>query len=185
MSLGTILEMCEAGILSIPHLPLNEQVEALNKTRLMLHEAGPFAGEPVGLVEWVPAEVVHANDYNPNSVAPPEMELLRLSIMADGYTQPIVTYHEDGRRTVIDGFHRNRVGKECADVAERVKGYLPVVRIRSDELRAAIHANDVIAIERECLDLAAPFLRMAEQLQDKKRLLRREARALAALGAAE
>jgi hypothetical protein len=49
-----------------------------------------------------------------------------------------------------------------------------------DELRAAIHANDVIAIERECLDLAAPLLRMAEQLQDKKRLLRREARALAA-----
>ena len=132
MSLGTILEMCEAGILSIPHLPLNEQVEALNKIRLMLHEAGPFSTEPVDLVEWVPAEVVHANDYNPNSVAPPEMELLRLSIMADGYTQPIVTYPEDGKRTVIDGFHRNRVGKECADVTARVRGYLPVVRIRSE-----------------------------------------------------
>ena len=86
---------------------------------------------PVSNVIWIPIEYVFANDYNPNTVAPPEMELLHISIAADGYTQPIVTYPEDGKRTVIDGFHRNRVGKECKDVRERVKGYLPVVRIRS------------------------------------------------------
>jgi ParB-like chromosome segregation protein Spo0J len=80
----------------------------------------------------VPAEKVAANDYNPNSVAPPEMELLRVSIMADGYTQPIVTSLENEAITVVDGFHRNRVGKECADVRERVHGYLPVVQIKDD-----------------------------------------------------
>jgi ParB-like chromosome segregation protein Spo0J len=111
---------------------LSDRVAALNMIRRRIHELSPFAGEPVDLVEWVPQDEVHANDYNPNSVAPPEMELLRLSIMADGYTQPIVTNQEDEGRVVIDGFHRNRVGRECEDVAERIKGYLPVVQIRTD-----------------------------------------------------
>lgn len=113
---------------------LVEQVEFINALRVVIHEASPFAGEPVDLIQWVPADNVHSNNYNPNAVAPPEMELLRLSIMADGYTQPIVTNADDDGvgRTVIDGFHRNRVGKECADVAERVRGYLPVVQIKSD-----------------------------------------------------
>ncbi len=112
---------------------LADQVSALNALRDTIAEFSPFSTEPVDNVRWVPAETVGANDYNPNSVAPPEMELLRLSIMADGYTQPIVTNTEDdGSIVVIDGFHRNRVGKECEDVQARVKGYLPVVQIRTD-----------------------------------------------------
>lgn len=108
------------------------QVELINQVRRDLHEVSPFAGEPVDLVQWVPAESVHGNQYNPNSVAPPEMELLRLSITADGYTQPIVSMATEDGIEVVDGFHRHRVGKECADVRERIKGYLPVVEIRSD-----------------------------------------------------
>lgn len=60
------------------------------------------------------------------------MELLHTSIKEDGYTQPIVVYAHDGIYEVVDGFHRNRVGKECADIRERVKGYLPVVVINED-----------------------------------------------------
>jgi hypothetical protein len=52
--------------------------------------------------------------------------------MADGYTQPIVTMPDEEGRVVIDGFHRHRVGREMPDVAARIHGYLPVVRIRSD-----------------------------------------------------
>lgn len=111
---------------------LTEQVELINALRVVIHEASPFAGEPVDLVQWVPADSVHGNSYNPNSVAPPEMDLLRLSITADGYTQPIVAMTEEDGIEVIDGFHRHRVGKECADVRDRVRGYLPVVEIRSD-----------------------------------------------------
>ena len=63
------------------------------------------------------------------------MELLRLSISNDGYTQPIVSMDNmDGTREVIDGFHRNRVGKECKDIQSRVHGYLPVVTIRESQL---------------------------------------------------
>lgn len=111
---------------------LNQTVTRLNTIRSFIAEFSPFSGEPVDLVEWVSNETVRANDYNPNSVAPPEMELLRHSIMADGYTQPIVTMPEGDDRVVIDGFHRHRVGKELSDVRNRVHGYLPVVRIRED-----------------------------------------------------
>lgn len=113
---------------------IDEQIAFMNELRRVIHEVGPFASEPVDLVEWVPAGAVTANDYNPNSVAVPEMELLRLSVMADGFTQPIVTNQEDGTREVIDGFHRNRVGKECDDVRHRTHGHLPVVQIRGDRL---------------------------------------------------
>lgn len=110
------------------------RVHALNLIREYLHSVSPFATEPVDFVKWVPNVEVHANSYNPNSVAPPEMELLRVSIMSDGYTQPIVSNYETDHYEVVDGFHRNRVGKECADVRERVHGYLPVVQIRAEQV---------------------------------------------------
>ncbi|WP_319798268.1 ParB/RepB/Spo0J family partition protein [Nitrobacter sp.] len=95
----------------------------------------PFAAEPVDLVLWVPAETVGANDYNPNSVAPPEMKLLERSITVDGYTMPVVTWvMEDGRRETIDGFHRGKVGRESRPVRERTGGYLPVSTVNADRL---------------------------------------------------
>lgn len=115
----------------IQTLSIEDKVNAINKIREELSKYSPFSAEPVDCVKWVKSADVFANDYNPNSVAPPEMELLRISIMADGYTQPIVTNNEDGSFVVIDGFHRNRVGRECEDVRDRVHGYLPVVQIRA------------------------------------------------------
>ena len=115
-------------------LPTEQKVDALNEIREALNQISPFKNEPVDFVRWVKADGVRANDYNPNSVAPPEMELLRLSIMEDGYTQPIVTNLEEDVRVVVDGFHRNRVGRECDDVRERIHGYLPVVQIRATQV---------------------------------------------------
>jgi ParB-like chromosome segregation protein Spo0J len=128
----SIINGCAPYIESIRNLPMDERVRAVNDLRALIHEQSPFASEPVDFVRWVTSSNVHANDYNPNSVAPPEMELLRLSIRADGYTQPIVAMLSDDAHEVIDGFHRHRVGKECADVTARVHGYLPLVEIRSD-----------------------------------------------------
>jgi hypothetical protein len=113
---------------------IENMVGAINDLRATIHAFSPFKSEPVDYVKWVSAEVVTANDYNPNSVAPPEMELLRTSISADGYTQPIVGNEEDGKIVVVDGFHRHRVGKECADINLRIHNFLPVVQIRSEQM---------------------------------------------------
>jgi ParB-like chromosome segregation protein Spo0J len=117
-------------IKEIANLPETERIEVINNIKLKLHEISPFKNEPVDCVLWVKGSKVGANDYNPNKVAPPEMELLKVSIMSDGYTQPIVAFPEADQYTVIDGFHRNRVGKEIPEVKERVKGYLPITIIR-------------------------------------------------------
>lgn len=135
-------------IRSLDELPADEKIEKINAIKLALHEVSPFKSEPVDCVIWVKNGLVHANDYNPNSVAPPEMELLRVSIDADGYTQPIVSMPDSsGGYEVIDGFHRHRVGKECADIQKRVQGYLPLVQIRksqadlSDRMASTIRHN--------------------------------------------
>lgn len=84
---------------------------------------------PVYQVKAVPIEKVTANDYNPNSVAPPEMELLEISIWEDGYTQPVVVVYDDenDRYVVVDGFHRYLTLKNSERIYEREKGMLPVV----------------------------------------------------------
>lgn len=124
----------EQEIEEISRLPLDEKIDRINSLREALHKISPFNTEPVDYVKWVKNPLVHSNDYNPNSVAPPEMELLRHSITQDGYTQPIVSMPDpDGRYEVIDGFHRHRVGKECEDIQSKVHGYLPIVQIRESQ----------------------------------------------------
>lgn len=112
---------------------LDERVDLINEVRGKIHELSPFKSEPVDFVKWVKNENVVANDYNPNKVAPPEMQLLEVSIINDGYTQPIVTFPNEDKIEVVDGFHRSRVGKESILVKSRVNGFLPVVSIRKEK----------------------------------------------------
>jgi len=122
-------------------LPIDERIRRINEIKLDLQNYSPFSSNPVDCVIWVKKETVFANDYNPNSVAPPEMKLLEHSIMEDGYTQPIVTWKTENGLEVIDGFHRSRVGKESKEVSNRVMGYLPVVVVRDSQT----NKNDRIA----------------------------------------
>lgn len=143
---STIKNICDA-VNELADLPIEQRVDALNRVRLALHKISPFASEPVDCVQWVKADVVTANDYNPNTVAPPEMKLLEHSIKEDGYTQPIVSWFRDEEYEVVDGFHRHRVGKESKAVRSRVHGYLPLVVInesrqdKSDRIAATIRHN--------------------------------------------
>lgn len=125
----------------------DECIEAINEIKIELHKLSPFKDEPVDCILWVKSDKIQANDYNPNRVAPPEMKLLQTSILEDGYTQPIVGFREDGIFTVVDGFHRTRVGREVLDIRKRIKGYLPISVInegredRSDRIAATIRHN--------------------------------------------
>lgn len=145
-----ILADARALFARLDALDLEQRIDTINALRLALHEHSPHRGQPVDCVLWVKADTVGANDYNPNVVAPPEMELLKLSISADGYTQPVVAWQpdeSDGTYQVVDGFHRHRVGKEDDQVRAAVHGRLPVTVInadrtdRADRMAATIRHN--------------------------------------------
>jgi ParB-like chromosome segregation protein Spo0J len=111
---------------------VDAKIALINQLKELLHKKSPFSEEPVDCVIWVKSADVQANDYNPNSVAPPEMKLLQLSIESDGYTQPVVAWDRDTHLEVVDGFHRTRVAKECESVRNRVHGYIPVAVVKND-----------------------------------------------------
>lgn len=101
--------------------------------------------QPISSVEWVARDAITANDYNPNKQAPPEHRLLEVSILQDGWTQPIVVFDAgDGTKPVIvDGEHRWRTAAKPS-VAKLTGGMVPIVRIckpREDRIMATIRHN--------------------------------------------
>lgn len=111
-----------------------EKIKAITDIKDMLFELSPVKHNPVDNVKWVPVEMVEANDYNPNSVAKREMQLLYVSISHDGYTQPIVTIldKKKNKYVIVDGFHRYAISKAKEDIREGNKGLLPIVVIDKD-----------------------------------------------------
>jgi ParB-like chromosome segregation protein Spo0J len=117
-----------------------DRIEAINQIRLALHEHSPMKDNPVDCVLWKKQEEIHANSYNPNRVAPPEIALLEDSIRKDGFTQPIVVCQEDsGESEVVDGFHRYLTGEKLQ------YSYLPVTRTKNtglaDRMASTIRHN--------------------------------------------
>lgn len=88
------------------------------------------AAQPVGKVEWIDRERLSANSWNPNKQAPPEHELLRISILEDGWTQPIVVREHDGgdRLEIVDGYHRWLTSAH-PKVYALTGGLVPIVRL--------------------------------------------------------
>ncbi|OWE00823.1 IbrB-like domain-containing protein, partial [Escherichia coli] len=111
--------------------PEEETIQTLNNLRRVLHEVSPFAQEPVDCVLWVKADDVVANDYNPNVMAPGEKKLLKQSLEKDGFTQPVVVSEEKNHFLVVDGFHRQLLGRQ-ADTGKRLQGWLPVACINPE-----------------------------------------------------
>ena len=118
----------------IKDLTEEEKIKYFTDLRNAIHELSPHKSSPVDNVQWVDIDLVQANDYNPNSVANKEMELLYKSISHDGYTQPIVTIFDEriNKYVIVDGFHRYSVCLQNKDVNEITKGKLPIVVIEKD-----------------------------------------------------
>ncbi|GAA0719582.1 ParB-like nuclease domain-containing protein [Dactylosporangium roseum] len=143
-----LVERASALFAELDQIPEAERIDVINEVRLALREHSPMQREPVDCVLWVDADQVAGNEYNPNVVAKPEMDLLKLSIMSDGFTQPIVAWPvDDGAFEVVDGFHRHRIGKEVGAITKRVRGRLPVSVInaertaKEDRVAATIRHN--------------------------------------------
>jgi len=81
--------------------------------------------QPLNEVIWRDREELSPNNYNPNRVAPTELELLKISILEDGWTQPIVINPD---MTIVDGFHRWTVSSDDR-VKNLTEGKVPTVMI--------------------------------------------------------
>ena len=123
-----------------------DKIAKIEEIRALLHKLSPKNNQPVNLVRWVPIEKVHANDYNPNSVAKNEMRLLYVSISHDGYTQPVVTVYDETKDqyVIVDGFHRYTTMRLNQDIYDLNYGLLPVVVIEksiNDRMASTVRHN--------------------------------------------
>ncbi|MAF42995.1 MAG: chromosome partitioning protein ParB [Parcubacteria group bacterium] len=103
-----------------------------------------FSAHPVDSVIWVSVDEVEANDYNPNSVAGKELQLLYTSISHDGYTQPIVTVKDKKKYVIVDGFHRYFVCKNNPDILKSTHGKVPIVvldKTINDRMASTVRHN--------------------------------------------
>ena len=74
-------------------------------------------------LRWIDRWDVKPNDYNPNVVSKQNLELLKQSILTNGWTLPIVVRPD---MTIIDGFHRWTVAGE-EPLKSMLDGKVPVV----------------------------------------------------------
>lgn len=96
---------------------------------------------PVDNVVWVDVEKLKANDYNPNVVLTKEMNLLKLSILKNGWIQPILITMD---YEIIDGFHRCSLIKLDKKVYDLTKGKVPCVKMdltESERMLLTIRIN--------------------------------------------
>jgi len=85
-----------------------DQYLALERTPSTVPARRQAIAVPCAGTLLVARDLVRANTYNPNRVPDDKMELLRQSIVDNGFCFPIVTIYDPDERcfVVIDGFHR-------------------------------------------------------------------------------
>ena len=92
---------------------------------------------PLRNVQFVDRDKLRANDYNPNKVNEQNRQLLQQSILANGWTMPIVVRPD---YTIIDGFHRWTVsGREPLNT--KLGGKVPVVVVEHDDRSGDIYGT--------------------------------------------
>lgn len=84
---------------------------------------------PLASLQWVNRDMLKPNDYNPNKVSRENLELLKQSILTNGWTLPIVARPDF---TIIDGFHRWTVAGE-EPLHSKLGGKVPVVIVKHED----------------------------------------------------
>lgn len=97
---------------------------------------------PLDKITWIDPDLLSANDYNPNHVFGPELDLLKRSLLEDGWTQPIVVTENF---EIIDGFHRWTLARQHTDIQDLHDGQVPIVIVRgksrTDRILATVRHN--------------------------------------------
>ncbi len=92
---------------------------------------------PLSTLQWVDREMIKPNDYNPNKVSKQNLELLKQSILTNGWTLPIVVRPDF---TIIDGFHRWTVAGE-EPLKSMLEGNVPVVIVEHEDKAGNIYGT--------------------------------------------
>lgn len=92
---------------------------------------------PLSTLQWVDRDMVKPNDYNPNKVSKQNLELLKQSILTNGWTLPIVVRPDF---TIIDGFHRWTVAGEEL-LKSMLEGKVPVVIVEHKDKAGNIYGT--------------------------------------------
>ena len=92
---------------------------------------------PLSTLQWVDRDMVKPNDYNPNKVSKQNLELLKQSILTNGWTLPIVVRPDF---TIIDGFHRWTVAGE-EPLKSMLDGEVPVVIVEHKDKAGNIYST--------------------------------------------
>lgn len=92
---------------------------------------------PLSTLQWVDRGRVKPNDYNPNKVSKQNLELLKQSILTNGWTLPIVVRPDF---TIIDGFHRWTVAGEDP-LKSMLDGKAPVVIVEHKDKAGNIYGT--------------------------------------------
>ena len=92
---------------------------------------------PLSTLQWVSRGIVKPNDYNPNKVSKQNLELLKQSILTNGWTLPIVVRPDF---TIIDGFHRWTVAGE-EPLVSMLEGKVPVVVVEHKDKAGNIYGT--------------------------------------------
>lgn len=118
------------------------------------------APDPACSPQLFAAERVTANNYNPNVVADPELDLLDLSMKEDGITMCVVVGPKGDGVCVVDGFHRNvvaasRLGRRyiVCSVIHKSPAELIASTIRHNRARGKHQVDLMGAIVRRMLQL--------------------------------
>lgn len=92
---------------------------------------------PLSTLQWVERNLVKPNDYNPNKVSRQNLELLKQSILTNGWTLPVVVRPD---LTIIDGFHRWTVAGE-EPLHSMLDGKIPVVIVEHRDRAGNIYGT--------------------------------------------
>jgi hypothetical protein len=110
--------------------------------------------QPISEIRWIHYSELIPNLYNPNKVFKPEMDLLKVSILSDGWLFPVIVFDKEiqipdltnnpnkDKHTIIDGFHRTSLVEKDKEVKEFTNGLVPCIILNPvDPLATTVRMN--------------------------------------------
>jgi ParB-like chromosome segregation protein Spo0J len=91
--------------------------------------------DPINNIQWLEADSLIANAWNPNRVHKAELKLLEYSLLSTGWIQPILANKDN---LIIDGFHRWRLSQDSKAIKARWGGKVPVAVLDIDRPHAML-----------------------------------------------